>query len=96
MDREFLVAYAIATYATTLSSMEALASAGVAVGYGTPNAVRRTLRGFAAEWESMHGNLLWREDRLPLVIEEARAYLTDRQDAVDTLEAGLTGRTESE
>lgn len=96
MDREFIVAYAIATYATTLSSMDALAQAGVAVGYGTPRAVRRTLIGFAAEWESMHGNLLWREERLPLVIEEARALLTNRQQDVDQLEAGLTGRTESE
>lgn len=96
MDREFLVAYGIATYATTLDSMNALAEAGVAVGFGTPRAVRRTLLGFAAEWESMHGVLLWREDRLPLVIEEARALLTNRQQDVEVLEAGLTGRIESE
>jgi hypothetical protein len=80
-----LLAYAVATYDTSLRSMEALREAGVAVGYGTTGAIRRSLIQFAARWDAMHGHHLWREERLPLIVAEAREHCTTNQSEIDEL-----------
>lgn len=82
-----LTAYAVATYATTLQGLEALQRVGVAVGFSTIGAVRRSLTSHAHSWDAMHGHHLWEQDRLDRIIAEARTYCAEHQAEVDALES---------
>jgi hypothetical protein len=83
---QLLLAFAIASYATTHRSMTALMDAGLSVGYGTLGAVRRQLHQYAATWDSRYnGNLLWRAENLDRVVGEARHHCTIHQSEIDEL-----------
>lgn len=80
-----LLAYAVAHYATALESLEAVHNAQVTSAYTVIGGVRRDLVALAQRWDSLHGHALWSDDRLGVVVAEARAFCTENQSGIDEL-----------
>src|SRR5690349_19637236 len=85
LEYRVLIAYAVATYATTLTSMEALDRAGLETPFTVRGQVRRSLINYAAQWAYMNGQPVWTDDLLDEAVESCRAFCTKHGDRVDEL-----------
>ena len=80
-----LLAYGIASYDTTIASMEALQAVGVTVPHTIIGRCRDEMAYLCLQWSNKMGDTLFNREQLGRTVTEARAYCTEHQAEINEL-----------